>query len=93
MEIKIGNLMPARTRRFEVEFADTTAIIDDTAEHKLRCGGHAIPIAGTQPLTIVIETFVESIAANSFDLRDPDLAVRVVDTLARCDAALEGNAR
>ena len=92
-EIEIGNLMSTRTRRFEVEFAGTTAVIDDTAEHKLRCGGRGIPIAGTPPLTVVVEAFVDAIAADSFDEQGLDLAVQVVDTLEQCDAALEGEAR
>ncbi len=92
-EIEIGNLMSTRTRRFEVEFAGTTAVIDDTAEHKLRCGGRGIPIAGTPPLTVVVEAFVDAIIADSFDAQGLDLAVQVVDTLEQCDAALEGEAR
>ena len=92
-EIEIGNLMSKRTRRFEVEFAGTTAVIDDTAEHKLRCGGRAIPIDGTPPLTVVIDAFVDAIAADSFDDQSLDLAVRVVDALERCDAALEAEPR
>ncbi len=91
-EIEIGNLMPSRTRRFEAEFADTTAVIDDTAEHKLRFDGHTVPIAGTPPLTAVIEAFADAIAADSFDARDLDLAVRVVETLERCDTALAAKA-
>jgi predicted dehydrogenase len=87
-KVEIGNLMSTRTRRFEVEFAGTTAIIDDTAEHKLQCGGRNIPIDGTPPLTVVIEAFVHAVAADSFNAQDLDLAVMVVDTLERCDSAL-----
>ena len=87
-EIEIGNLMVTKTRRFEVEFADTIAIIDDTVEHKFQCGGRKIPIDRTPPLTVAIETFVESITANSFNTHSLDLAVEVVDTLERCDAML-----
>ncbi len=91
-EIEIGNIMPARVRRFEVEFAGTTVVIDDTAEHKLRCGGRAVPIRGTPPLTAVIDAFVDAIAADSFDTDSLELALQVVETLERCDAVLEGHA-
>jgi len=87
-EIEIGNLMVTKTRRFEVEFADTIAIIDDTVEHKFQCGGRKIPIDRAPPLTVAIEAFVESITANSFNSHSLDLAVEVVDTLERCDAVL-----
>ena len=92
-EVKIGNIMSTRTRLFEVEFAGATVIIDDTAEHKLRCGGRAIPIADTRPLTAVIDAFIDAIAGESFDNQGLDLAVRVVDTLELCDAALEARPR
>ncbi len=92
-EIEIGNIMSTRTRRFEVEFAGATAVIDDTVEDKLRCDGREIPIDGTPPLTAAIEAFVDAIAADSFDAHSLDLAVQVVDTLERCDAALVEEAR
>lgn len=87
-EIEIGNIMSTRTRRFEVEFTKATAVIDDTNEHKLRCDGREIQIDGTAPLTIAIEAFIDAIVTDSFDAHSLDLAVRVVDTLERCDAAL-----
>ena len=80
--------MPAKRRRFEVEFAAMTVSIDDTVEQKLWCGDRAVPIPATTPLTIIVDAFIDAFIADYFDTKNLGLALEFVETLGRCDAML-----
>ena len=92
--VRLGNLMETPCRRFEARFDDGSLIFDDTADHKLidRQPGRPdrpIPVDATPPLRRLVEDFAAAIREGRRDIADLVLAVRVVETLARCEASLE----
>lgn len=84
----VGNAMPAKERRLSVRYDKHAFVMDDLAPHKLTCDGHPVAVAAELPLTRVIEAFAAGAAAGSRDLSSLELGSRVVEVLARCQAAL-----
>jgi predicted dehydrogenase len=88
--IEIGNVMPARVRRFAAEFAETTLVFDDTAAHPLTQAGAPIAVAARPPLACAIDAFVESISSGVRSHPSLALGVEVVRTISRCEVSLGG---
>ncbi len=95
-EIEVGNIFPAKRRRFEVQFDDAALIFDDRADNKLvrrsERGGvpihETIPVAGEKPLTYAVLGFVDAIRSGSNELTHLRLGVGVVEALAACEELL-----
>ena len=96
--IRIGNLMPGKRRRFCAAFDDGILIYDDLAADKLsfvpasdETEIRAIAVAPAPPLTCAVREFTQAIAAGSRSRESLQLGLSVVETLARCETALEDN--
>jgi predicted dehydrogenase len=94
-DILVGNGTERKQRRFEARFKEETLVFDDLASHKLvrseNKGGQAHPIAvnSKPPLTAAVEAFVAAVAAGSKDVSSLEFAVRVVETLQRCEDTIK----
>lgn len=87
MRALLGSL-PERRRSFEVRCATTTLVYDDLAPVKFRRDGAAQPYGEEPPLTLALGEFCRRIKAGCGpDRRELDLAVAVVEVLARAEAA------
>lgn len=98
VQMTLGNLFDAKVRRFAVDCDDGRLIYEDfaaapltVAEAASREAPVAIPVEDEPPLTCALREFVEAVRAGSRDRVGLDLGVRVVETLARCDAALNAD--
>lgn len=98
-EIRIGNLMPGKRRRFCAAFDAGILVYDDLAADKLtfvpvsaspETEIRAIAVAPALPLACAVREFADAIAAGSRSRESLHLGLSVVQTLARCEAALEG---
>ncbi|MAE07105.1 MAG: hypothetical protein CMH76_12315 [Nitrospinae bacterium] len=98
--IRIGNMLPRKRRRFCAAFDDGILVYDDLAADKLsfvpisaspEAEIRAISVAPAPPLTCAIQAFADAIAADSVCHDSLRMGVDVVETLARCEAALEGH--
>ncbi len=98
--IRIGNMLPGKRRRFCAAFDDGILVYDDLAADKLsfvpisassEAEIRAISVAPAPPLTCAIQAFADAIAADSVCHDSLRMGVAVVETLARCEAALEGH--
>ena len=94
--IRIGNLLPGKRRRFCAAFDDGILVYDDLAVDKLSFipASHeteirAIAVAADPPLTCAVREFAQAIGAGSRSRESLQLGLLVVETLARCEAALE----
>ena len=95
--IRIGNLLPGKRRRFCATFDSGILVYDNLAADKLTFVPtsaspedeiRAIAVAGDPSLTCAVREFTDAIAAGSHSLESLHLGLSVVETLARCDAAL-----
>ncbi len=98
--IRIGNLLPWKRRRFCAAFDDGILVYDDLAADKLtlvpvsaspEAEIRAIAVASDPPLTCAVQAFANAIAAGSRSRQSLHLGLSVVETLARCEAALESS--
>lgn len=95
--IEIGNLFSAKHRWLRLEAGAETFVLDDAQPDKLIRGpagpqgpnpGTPVPVANTPPLTCLVRAFTDSIRAQSSDLEQLRLGVKVVELLDRCDQVL-----
>ena len=98
--IRIGNLIPEKKRRFCAAFDDGILVYDDLAADKLifvpasaspEDEIRAIAVAPDPPLTCAVREFTDAIGADSRSRESLQLGLSVVETLARCEAALDGH--
>ena len=94
--IRIGNLLPGRRRRFCAAFDSGILVYDDLAADKLsfvpaspEAEIRAIAVAPDLPLTCAVRAFADAITTDSVCHDSLRLGVAVVETLARCQQALE----
>ena len=94
----MGNLLPGRRRRFCAAFDSGILVYDDLAADKLSfvptsSGAEirAIAVAADLPLTCAVREFTDAIVAGLRSRESLQLGLSVVETLARCEAALEDN--
>ncbi|MDP7191232.1 MAG: Gfo/Idh/MocA family oxidoreductase [Alphaproteobacteria bacterium] len=96
--IRIGNLLPGKRRRFCAAFDSGILVHDDLAADKLtfvptsaspEAEMRTIAVAADPPLTCAVREFTDAIAAGSRSLESLHLGLSVVETLARCEAALD----
>ena len=97
-EIRMGNLMPGKRRRFCAAFDAGILVYDDLAVDKLsfvpestspETKIRAIAVAGEPPLICATREFADAITAGSRSQESLQLGLSVVETLARCQQALE----
>ncbi len=98
--IRIGNLLPGKRRRFCAAFDAGILVYDDLAADKLtlvptspspEAEIRAIAVTPDLPLTCAVREFTEAITSGSRSRESLQLGLSVVETLARCEAALEGS--
>ncbi|MDP6172755.1 MAG: Gfo/Idh/MocA family oxidoreductase [Rhodospirillales bacterium] len=98
--IRIGNLMSGKRRRFCAAFDSGILVYDDLAADKLTFVStsaspeaeiRAIAVAPDPPLTCAVREFTDAIGADSRSRESLQLGLSVVETLARCEAALDGH--
>ncbi|MBL6935326.1 MAG: Gfo/Idh/MocA family oxidoreductase [Alphaproteobacteria bacterium] len=98
--IRVGNLLPGKRRRFCAAFDAGILVYDDLAADKLtlvptsassEAEMRAIAVAPDLPLTCAVGEFTAAIASGSRSRESLQLGLSVVETLARCEAALEGS--
>ncbi len=96
-ESRIGNLFPARERRFEFHFSGRALVLDDgpktLALHPLGPGGQLgpgenLPISPELPLDRAIKAFVAAVRSGEKDLSGLKLGVDVVALLSECERQL-----
>lgn len=95
-ELRLSNLAH-RCRRFAVGCERALLVYDDLAARKLVVTegerARAIEVADDLPLSVEVSEFARAIAGHSRDTTSVDLGVKVVETLAACEAgALPGTA-
>lgn len=93
-EIEVGNILQARSRRFEVVGERGALVYDDVAADKLVHTGpaaapRAVPVEATPPLTCAVAEFARAIRSGSRDLASLRLGVDVVAVLAQCARSLK----
>lgn len=74
----ISNILPVKTRRFEVLCERGTLLYNGEA---VRLDDQEVPYKAEPPLTVAVREFAESIAADRADMRSIDLGVAVVEVL------------
>ena len=77
-----------KTRRFTVVCQGGTLVYDGVGAVRLSLDGQEISVETRQPLEILLDDFACAIGAGSRDRSGLDLGVRVVETLAACEALL-----
>ncbi|MEO5335376.1 MAG: Gfo/Idh/MocA family oxidoreductase [Magnetospirillum sp. WYHS-4] len=99
-EIKLSNIMSSKRRSFAVTAEHAILVYDDVAPEKLKLDRpHDEPRAAcditghfrldpTPPLDVALKEFATGIAGGTNSLDSLRLGVRVVEVLARCEAAL-----
>ena len=91
VQLVVGNAMPEKTRRFEVEFQDGKLVYDDLAQYKLAWKSDSgqvenLELDGTLPLKCELLAFCESIRTGRNYDSSLDTAVAVTKILERCQS-------
>ena len=89
--VRIGNAGDRRRRRLEARGESGTLIYDDVEADKALLNGSPVAFASETPLAAVLARFAAAIERGRPDRGDIELAIAVVRTLARIDAALEAD--
>lgn len=96
-DVRLGNLMRPKQRRFTALFPETALVFDDAEgaklfEHEIKEGrigpGRSIPVSQTPPLQLALSAFCDDIRADKRGLASLGLGVHVVELLANCDRQL-----
>ena len=100
-EINIGNLMENKTRIFRLNYENNSYIFDPInykyikekkplkANHNNKDKKNIDINSGKNPLEILIDEFVKDISSNSFNLKDLNLALNVINLLEKIDNLLK----
>lgn len=80
----IGNAMPARVRRLEVDAGGDALIFDDVSRDSLTVNGTAVEVAKGLPLDRSFAAFVDLLRSGAASHASLDLGSRVVAVIDRC---------
>ena len=91
--VRMGNADDRKRRRLEARGDSGAFTYDDVAADKARLNGEPVAFAAEAPLAVVVARFAAAIGRGRPDRGDLDLAIEVVRTLERIDAALAHHRR
>ncbi len=95
-DIRVGNLLERRQRRFELKGEKEALIFDDSSgiplQRRRADGGlEAIEAPRTPPLRCALEAFASAVASGRAERSDLRLGAEVVRVLAQCERQLRGS--